>query len=391
MNLERQHITHLVFLSFLSRTFIYLFAYWSSSSLPLFDASPNLVLISRWSKPLLRWDVFHFAHIAEHGYVYEHEWAFFPGLPLLMSLFKNWDMLLAASMVAIACDTTIVLYRLTLHHFGSSNLAFLTALLSLLSSSPATLRLAPYAEPFFTYFSYRGMLFCAQSKWFFATICFCLANTFRSNGILLSGFILWGLLVDPLIKTTRLPMRLSVYVKSIAYTAMIFAPFIYHQTTGYLAFCTGSDHKHIHTAGPSWCSQSLPLIYSHVQSTYWNVGLLRYWTLAQFPNFIIAAPPFIVMIAYSVHILRKWMRGDASQSEVALIPHTIHACVLCCMLLFNSHVQIVLRLAPSMPLIYWAAAWLVMDHATAARWWVCWSIIWGSLSSLLWSTFLPPA
>ncbi|KAJ3820467.1 glycosyltransferase family 76 protein [Lentinula raphanica] len=386
MTLERQHTKRLLFLSFLSRTLIYLCAFWISSSSPLFDASPNLVQLSKWSKPLFRWDVFHFAHIAEHGYIYEHEWAFFPGLPWIMSFFNTSDALLITSMVAIACDTTIVLYHLTLHHFGSPNFAFLAALLSLLSSSPAALRLAPYNEPFFTYLSYRGLLFCAQSKWFFATICFCLATTFRSNGVLLSGYILWGLLVEPLLTTAITPMRLDVYAKSIAYSAMIFAPFIYHQMTGYLAFCTGAAMN-----TPSWCTQSLPLIYSHVQSTYWNVGFLRYWTLAQLPNFLIAAPPFMVIFAYSVLTLQRWTKGDSSKSVVAVVPHAIHACVLCCMLLFNSHVQIVLRLAPSMPLLYWAVAWMVMDHARVAKWWVGWSIIWGSLSILLWSTFLPPA
>ncbi|KAJ4468226.1 glycosyltransferase family 76 protein [Lentinula aciculospora] len=384
-----QHTTSLIFLSLISRTFIYVLAHWTSLWLPLFDASPSLVRISQWSKPLLRWDVFHFAHIAEHGYVYEHEWAFFPGLPFVMRLFSGSNILLAVSITAVTFDTTTVLYHLTLHHFGSSNLAFLAAILSLLPSSPATLRLAPYTEPFFTYLSYRGMLFCAQSKWFFATICFSLASTFRSNGILLSGFILWGLLAEPFYKTMKPPMRFSVYIKSTVYSAMIIAPFIYHQASGYLAFCIDTISKPI--SSPSWCSQSLPLIYSYVQSTYWNSGFLRYWTLTQLPNFIIAAPPFIVIFTYSVHILRKVMRGDTSESVVGLIPHAIHACVLCSMLLFNSHVQIVLRLAPSMPLVYWAAAWLVMDHPKAAKWWVCWSIIWGTLSILLWGTFLPPA
>ncbi|KAJ3889280.1 glycosyltransferase family 76 protein [Lentinula edodes] len=390
MTLERQHTRRLVFLSFLSRTFIYLVAYWSSSTLSLFDASPNLVQISQWSKPFLRWDVFHFAHIAEHGYVYEHEWAFLPGLPIVMTLFKSPNMLLASSMVAIACDSTIVLYRLTLHQCGSSNFAFLAAVLSLLSSSPATLRLAPCPEPFFTYLSYRGMLYCARSKWFFATICFSLASTFRSNGILLGGFIIWGLIVEPFLKTRTLPKHFSVYVKSIVYSAMNFAPFIYHQATGYIAFCSSSNSTSpIHA--PSWCSRSLPLIYSYVQMTYWNNGLFRYWTLAQLPNFIIAAPPFIAIFAYSVHVLRRIAREGVSESLLALIPHAIHACILCGTLLFTSHVQIVLRLAPSMPLLYWAAAWLVMDHPKAARWWVYWAIVWGQLSILLWSIFLPPA
>ncbi|KAE9401585.1 hypothetical protein BT96DRAFT_1018070 [Gymnopus androsaceus JB14] len=365
MQTATKHISRLAFLSFLSQTLTYILAYWTSN-LPLFDASPNVISTSKWFKPILRWDVFHFAHIADKGYVYEHEWAFFPGSPFFLRLFNSSDILLAVAMIFIACDTTAVLYRLSLNHFGSPNLAFLAALLSLLPSSPATLRLASSTEPFFTYLSYRGMLYCAHSNWLLATICFTLASSFRSNGILLSGYILWGLLIQPFLASSKPPTHISAYVKSIIYSAMIFSPFIYHQTTGYMAFCAGN-------AIQSWCSKSLPFIYSHVQSKYWNSGFLRYWTLEQLPNFIIAAPPFLVILAYSAHILTSKEVLSSSMT-----PHAIHACVMCCMLLFNSHVQIVLRLAPSMPLVYWAAAWLIIDHPKAGKWWVGWSVVWGT-------------
>ncbi len=121
-----------------------------ASYLPLFDASP----VKSW----LRWDAFHFLHIAREGYVYEHEWAFFPGLPFVIRRIEpdsiQWHML----MTAIACDTSVTLYRLSKHHLRIPSLAFLATLLSLLPSSPATLRLAPYAEPFFTYLAYKGTL-----------------------------------------------------------------------------------------------------------------------------------------------------------------------------------------------------------------------------------------
>jgi phosphatidylinositol glycan class V len=60
-------------------------------------------------------------------------------------------------------------------------------------------------------------------------------------------------------------------------------------------------------------------------------------------------------------------------------------------LLFASHTQIVLRLAASMPIIYWAAAWLLLEHPKWGRAWVTWSVLWGAVSILLWGAFLPPA
>lgn len=132
--------------------------------LPLFDASPLLVSTGR---PFLRWDTFHFLHVAEQGYAYEHEWAFFPGVPIVMHAMASLvrlvhtsehrsDLLLGGVAAAVTCDTTRTLYALSLHHLQSPQLAFLVSLLSLLPSSPVTLQYAPYSEPFFTYFSYKG-------------------------------------------------------------------------------------------------------------------------------------------------------------------------------------------------------------------------------------------
>ncbi|KAF5389436.1 hypothetical protein D9757_004293 [Collybiopsis confluens] len=348
----------LLLLTVLCRILIYFLAAWASQ-LPLFDASPNLISTSpNWFKSGFRWDVFHFDHISHQGYVYEHEWAFFPGLPFILSVLKERQLILLVLMVTIDLDTTNVLYRLSLQHFSSPNFALLVSFLSLLPSSPASLRLAPYNEPFFTHLSYRG----------------------RHAVLLTNGFIVWGLLVQPFLNTARPPAGLSPYTKAIIYSTMILTPFVFHQATGYSAFCINSVNV------DTWCSRSLPLIYSHVQSKYWNGGLFQYWTLAQLPNFIIAAPPLIIIIAYSTHIVRA-----STHSSMGLVPHAIHACVLGCTLFFASNVQIILRLAPSMPLVYWAAAWLVMDHPKVGRWWVGWSVTWGMVAILLWSVFLPPA
>ncbi|KAG2441008.1 hypothetical protein HXX76_003861 [Chlamydomonas incerta] len=46
-----------------------------------------------------------------------------------------------------------------------------------------------------------------------------------------------------------------------------------------------------------WCSSRLPYVYGFVQSLYWNVGFLRYWTLQQAPNFLLAMPVLLLSAA----------------------------------------------------------------------------------------------
>lgn len=152
---------------------------YGAAALPPFDSSPNAILpgdsfADRLARPLLRWDAFHFVHIAEHDYAYEQEWAFFPGAPLVMKTVASisslstllpgthiHQLLVGCALVSTLCGSTSTLYKLTVHHFGSHSLAFLASLLSLLPSSPATLRFSVYNEPFFTFLSYKGM-WCAN-------------------------------------------------------------------------------------------------------------------------------------------------------------------------------------------------------------------------------------
>jgi hypothetical protein len=70
---------------------------------------------------------------------------------------RSWDDLLQGGLLAaLACDTSTTLYHLSLHHLGSPSLALMASLLSLMPSSPVTLRFGAYSEPFFTYLSYKG-------------------------------------------------------------------------------------------------------------------------------------------------------------------------------------------------------------------------------------------
>lgn len=137
--------------------------------LPQFDASAKLVSSTFPATAALRWDAFHFLHTARNGYVYEHEWAFLPGVSFLMHIarfvYKNIagryptpeDTLWPAIIAAIAIDSSQLVYSLSLYHLKSPDMALLSTLLSLIPTSPMTLLFAPYNEPFFTHLSLRGM------------------------------------------------------------------------------------------------------------------------------------------------------------------------------------------------------------------------------------------
>ncbi|TBU55258.1 mannosyltransferase [Dichomitus squalens] len=409
----------------------------AAAQLPLFDSSPK-ILLSPGTGPatfslrrtlasaVLRWDAFHFAHIAKEGYVYEHEWAFFPGVPSLMralgALLRvptasvgspqqlSWEDVLVGGVLGsmLSVHSVLTLYDLTLELLGSPSVALLASMLSLLPSSPATLRVAGYTEAFFAWCSYLGMLYCARQQWLFAAFSFMVAATSRSNGISLAGFILWGLVAEPSFRHRRVNLGSTLY--AVVLSAMVVSPFVYLQYSAYRVFCMG-DWK-----PAPWCDSLLPSIYSYAQSKYWNVGFLRYWTPEQLPNFLLGAPPLALLLAYTLHYSHAALiprlralstpspvsgNSNKPQSEArataspfvhpALAPHAIHALLMCLLLLFASHTQIVLRFAATMPCTYWAAAWLLVERPALGRWWVGWSVVWGAVSCVLWGAFLPPA
>ena len=193
---------------------------------------------------------------------------------------------------------------------------------------------------------------------------------------------------------------------------MVLSPFVYLQYSAYRVFCLGD------TQPAPWCDSFPPSIYSYVQSKYWNVGFLRYWTPQQLPNFLLGAPPLALLFTYTLHYIRAALiprlraflapyssQGKSTTEPVkgsplaapspflhpALAPHVIHALLMCLILLFASHTQIVLRFAATMPCTYWAAAWLLVERPALGKWWVGWSVVWGAVSCVLWGAFLPPA
>jgi phosphatidylinositol glycan class V len=47
------------------------------------------------------------------------------------------------------------------------------------------------------------MLSCAREQWILAALFFAIAGSFRSNGIFLSGFLLWGMVIQPYLQSGK--------------------------------------------------------------------------------------------------------------------------------------------------------------------------------------------
>ncbi|KAJ7716737.1 hypothetical protein DFH07DRAFT_947558 [Mycena maculata] len=287
----------------------------------------------------------------------------------ILSLFPN-SLAPTVASLAIEYDATLVMYNLSLHHLGSSALPRLAAVLSLLLNSPIIIFSAPCSEPF-TYLSQKGMLYRAKSHYFAAAIAFTLAATLHSSGFLWSRFIIWGLLIQPF--PQRRPIYLTTMTTCVVFSAFHLTPFVAQNYTAYLTLCARADPS------PEWCNRCLPLIYLH-QDRCWNVGLLRYWSSQQLPIFLLAAPP---LLAITCATGSKTPPTPGVSASIAT--HAIHAFIMCGMLLFASHTQIVLRFA-AMPLTYWSSTCLLLEH-----------LAWGrarsacTLSVLPWAASLPSA
>lgn len=284
------------------------------------------------------------------------------------------------------------------------------------------------------------LCWCFSFKWFPARWIHPLGSSHRSYPKTQRGQPITPLCIS-VSTSQKLPGKVSPMqvLHAILLTAVTFVPFTSYQYAAYVTFCTSKT-----TPKAPWCSTFPPSIYTHVQAKYWNIGFLRYWTVSQSPNFLMSAPVLVLLLCFSAyHIRHSFVQGllkynqksPASQTPHAtsspttrtsspflgpsLTPHAIHAFILTSTLIFSAHTQIILRLAASMPFTYWAAAWLFVESENGIRieseaestrketnqkavakdrkgvhWgrmWVGWSIVWGAISIVLWTCFLPPA
>ncbi|KAF9352138.1 hypothetical protein BGX26_009994 [Mortierella sp. AD094] len=358
--------------------------YDSALGLVLPIETPSQQLFKSVFGVFLRWDSFYFVHIAEKGYVFEQEHAFFPLVPVLMRLISNtilaplgafltYRQLLVLAGVLVAnvsfIAASVQLYGLTNTLFEREKFAFLSAMLYVLTPSGIFMS-AIYTESTFAALSFTGMIFVARKQYLLAAIIWSISCTARSNGILYVGFFIYDLVI-------RMDLKASAWskVKDLVKT----------------------------------CCLSL-ITWVGFLAVQWNVGFLRYYEIKQIPNFLMAAPMITLcasgIVYYTLYDLPRVMSLGRSATPVPpngstppfMSSKAFPYIVLWTALLFSAvttmHIQIITRAFSCLPPVYWFAAHQFEGEVLGAGWTKSVStffVMYGLVGIVLFANFFPPA
>ena len=315
---------------------------------------------------LSKWDAVYFLDIAEHGYRYEQNMAFFPLFPLsvytfglalkplklLLSLSDSSTLLLSAIFINTGAFTmaALGLYVLTMSVFRSAKLAQRAVLL--FSFNPASVFFsAAYSESVFAMSQFWGMFFLERDGYLTAALAFALGTMARSNGVISCGFIAYKFLQEIIFhyrvsvskgEKIRPAATAQKLLKVMALFSIVTLPFLLFQYYGYRSFCK--------TARPSpWCDQHLPIPYTYIQKHYWNVGFMKYYEFKQLPNFILALPIVLLSLMGIHEYLSRQKRSDVlsvgflvdkQSNSLNLFVYVVHLCFLLAFGVTSMHVQV---------------------------------------------------
>ncbi|KAJ1815789.1 ER membrane glycoprotein subunit of the GPI transamidase complex-like protein, partial [Coemansia sp. RSA 2598] len=425
---------------------------------------PASLLLERLARGLaqivVRWDAFYFVDIADAGYVYEQEHAFFPLLPLLMRALAGTLLSPLASAVGrqlalvvagvVVSNASFVLAAATLYRLGcrqlsNERLAYVSALMFVIAPSNMFMS-AVYTESLFAWLVFSALLLVTYERYLPAALCLGVSGLCRSNGPIYAGFFIWNLLVRreawaafasdrnaP--RWAKIGRLLSRALYSLVLVAVSSAGFVAFEMFGRRELCRHCTDASA-TEGRRYCTDSMSTVYGFVQSRYWDVGFLRYYSLQQLPNFLLAAPMILLSVAgiwsYAAHDLARiaslgWIQRKRKHkhkpglkpnpnpnpnAEAApalapaapeayfgrgILPHVYLWAVLLLVATTSMHVQVITRFFSGLPVVFWFAGHAVASaQLDANRRWVRWAVVgyfvgYGLVGVVLFSNFFPPA
>ncbi|PBP27848.1 mannosyltransferase [Diplocarpon rosae] len=376
---------------------------------------------------LTRWDAVYFVQLSTRGYLFEQEWAFGWGFTRLITActtvfrsigvtaYEGLEGLVAICIAHVShLLSVLAVFSLTRALFpnASVNFAFTAAVLHIIS--PAGLFLsAPYAESACALMSFVGCMLFTKGLLdkgsntashdlllLFSGICFGIATSFRSNGILNGTLLLeeaCKALYD-LRNGWQLP-RVRRLIATGLGGMSVGAGFVLPQYIAYSEYCGGRD-----TVARPWCERGLPSIYTFVQDHYWDCGLFRYWKWTNLPLFLLAAPMFAILTVSGLWGLSfdadrqqeptttlKGNRKDHGTRQV-LRNLAFSQLMLVIVTLTTAHVQIITRISSAYPLWLWYGSLISKERNTLLGGnLVQFMVIYALVQGALFASFLPPA
>ncbi|PPJ50252.1 hypothetical protein CBER1_04871 [Cercospora berteroae] len=416
---------------------------------------PNANAVDPWldhlATKLTRWDGLYFASASANGQVFEQQWAFSPFLTRVTSAFAG-VLFPAAHEPSIATHAlaailfshlshlvaVVLLFLLTYKIIPSGSekkgrIAYTAACLHILS--PAGLFLsAPYGEAAFAMVHFAGLLCYVEAKRLANTVpnvsaLWTLASGFaigvstmiRSNGLFSGLLFAWDALTcvphfGQMLRR-REWVRLNGLLSTLAAGLFVGIGYALPQGFAYLEYCTNGNDR-------TWCQRTLPSIYSFVQSHYWGVGFLKYWTLSNAPLFALAIPMLGVLVYTGYVALNKAElnsliapartaqndRAPGKSNDDGLFRHimsrfALPQLVLALLALTSFHVQIINRISSGYPVWYIVLAVIIQDDNKAmkvdggavrfirrhAQSLVRLSVMYAVIQGGLYASFMPPA
>ena len=253
------------------------------------DRRPHPYLIDVILRGLSSWDGEHYLLIAEEGYKYEANLAFFPLYPLLIRALSTilspleyigLEMHSITLLAGVTVNTVAFpiasyhLYKLTALHYPRDPMLPHLAVI-LFTINPANIFMsAVYTECLFSLFSFACIHCLFAGKSGRASLYLALACGTRSNGIALCIFVamhhLHGIVTK--LKLITIIRRLFLCISQLLFGL---SPFICYQ---------------LYTAHKLQYNYTGVFPYSFIQHKHWGIGVMSYYQLKQLPNFLLAAP-----------------------------------------------------------------------------------------------------
>lgn len=370
---------------------------------------------------LSHWDAEHFLFIAERGYIYEHNFAFFPLFPFILRLLAStllWPLCGFLTMRGRLIITVVIgnsflfvlsavaLYSLSRIVLQERKLAFVAVMMYCLTPANVFM-LAGYSETLFATLTFAGLWMLERRHTVGACLLFGFATGARANGLVNVGFLLY-LTLQRCSARARAFYKVAEgvqnhnYVRELirfaftgaVYAALVALPFGLFQFYGFQTFCHPTSdqippalvnlaqHKGYRVADaaspkPKWCHWQIPLLYSYIQDVYWDVGFLRYFQWKQIPNFILALPVatlgfkalFIYITDNPVFCMYLGLGEKGNSKKIygfcnpRVFVYIVHNTVLLLFGIFCMHVQVLTRfLASSSPVLYWVSGHLLFKY-----------------------------